>query len=117
MPTDWAHARTTLAGATCLWQDLDGLHRRPAPAHAPPTSILWAWWDTPDDRVARLRIDGDRIYLALTRWPTDPLHTIAWGADDNRITAFRPASEDVTVTEQFDTATVDDITYLRPARR
>ena len=39
-----------LARATCLWQDLDGLHVSGPPAEAPPTSIVWGW-----------RADGWRI--------------------------------------------------------
>src|SRR5206468_2559104 len=44
--TTWAQAVAgPLAEATCLWQDLDGLHVAPAPADPPPTSILWGWTD------------------------------------------------------------------------
>jgi hypothetical protein len=76
---------------------------------------MWAWWDTPDDRVARLRLDHERINLALARWPTDAVRTIAWGTDDDRVTAFRGATESATVTEQFDTVDIDGLTYIRPA--
>ena len=41
---EWTALReSALAGYTCLWQDLDGVHIAPAPPDAPRTSILWAW--------------------------------------------------------------------------
>ena len=52
-----------LAGATCLWQDLDGLHVGAAPETAPPTSILWAW--RPDSWLVRARLDSDVAFVAV----------------------------------------------------
>ncbi|MGW0359274.1 hypothetical protein ACWDXV_34225 [Nocardia nova] len=113
MLTDWDDARHRLFGATCLWQDLDGLHREPAPAAIPLTSILWAWWNRADGRTARLRLDSGRVYLAIETWPNDPISTIAWGADDDRPKSFRAAGNAV-VTEQFDIAIIDHLTFIRP---
>ena len=81
----WNEARAALEGATCMWQDLDGLHCATAPATAPPTSIVWAWWPYPSDKVARLRIDEDIVYLAEAAWPSGSTPTIPWGADDRRV--------------------------------
>ena len=53
----WAQAVAgPLAGATCLWQDLDGLHVETAPPSPPPTSILWGWLAR--TRLVRARLDG-----------------------------------------------------------
>ncbi|WP_066913591.1 hypothetical protein [Millisia brevis] len=117
MITTWADARTQLSGATCLWQDLDGLHRADPPADAPATSILWAWW--PDGRVARLRIDGDDVWYAQDRWDKGRRDTtIAWAADDGRIAGVRvadPATEPAAVVdEQFDVLTRGRLTYIVP---
>jgi hypothetical protein len=54
----WADAvRGQLAGATCLWQDLDGLHVSGVPEEPPPTSILWGW--RADGTLLRARLDSD----------------------------------------------------------
>jgi hypothetical protein len=52
-----------LAGATCLWQDLDGLHVEPAPDAPPPASILWAW--RPDSWLVRVRLDANTAFVAV----------------------------------------------------
>lgn len=114
MLTDWNQARSLLADATCLWQDLDGLHHQSIPESAPPTSILWAWWDSPDLRVARLRIDGDTVYLAVARWPSDSTHTIAWGGDDGRVQSYRSHTIGIPLTSRFDYTVIDELTFLRP---
>ncbi|HUY47575.1 MAG TPA: hypothetical protein VMV92_17880 [Streptosporangiaceae bacterium] len=60
----WAQAVSgPLAGATCLWQDLDGLHVEPAPAAPPPASLMWGWRG--HDHLVRLRLDGDTAYVAV----------------------------------------------------
>jgi hypothetical protein len=60
----WAAAVSgPLAGCTCLWQDLDGLHVEPPPPDAPPTSILWGWRG--ESVLARVRLDGDTAYVAV----------------------------------------------------
>ena len=51
-----------LAGATCLWQDLDGLHESGPPAGAPPTSIVWGW--RADGWLVRVRLDGEAAFVA-----------------------------------------------------
>jgi hypothetical protein len=66
----WAQAVSgPLAGATCLWQDLDGLHVEPAPAAPPPASLVWGWRG--HDHLVRLRLDGDTAYVAVHS-PQDP---------------------------------------------
>ena len=60
----WAQAVAgPLAEATCLWQDLDGLHVSVAPDVPPPTSILWGW--RPDSWLVRARLDGDTAFVAV----------------------------------------------------
>lgn len=111
----WNEARAALEGATCMWQDLDGLHCATAPATAPPTSIVWAWWPYPSDKVARLRIDEDIVYLAEAAWPSGSTPTIPWGADDRRVAQYRSAPDtSITVTARFATAVVDGLTFVRP---
>lgn len=63
---EWDQVCALLDDAICAWADLDGLHLDPAPAAAPPTSHLWAWW--PDGNCARLRIDGTQAYTAVLRF-------------------------------------------------
>ena len=72
----WAQAAAgPLAGATCLWQDLDGLHVAPAPDNAPPTSILWAW--RPDSWLVRARLDGEIAFVAVHD-ATGLVRTVPW---------------------------------------
>jgi hypothetical protein len=88
--TTWEQAVAgPLAAATCLWQDLDGLHVQAPPATPPPTSILWAW--TSDATLLRARLDGDTVYLA--RWRGEPAGAVVqpWPSDDARVGAYRPA--------------------------
>jgi hypothetical protein len=54
----WAEARQRLAGATCVWADLDGLQRGAAPEAAPITTHLWAW---KSGTAWRLRVDGEVV--------------------------------------------------------
>ena len=81
----WAAATAgPLAGATCLWQDLDGLHVSAAPAQAPPTSILWAW--RPDSLLVRMRIDGQAAYVAVhDPARQEPAETVPWSVTDGRV--------------------------------
>src|SRR5579875_1003449 len=83
-----------LVGATCLWQDLDGLHVAPPPVDPPPTSILWAWRN--DGVLIRLRLDGDATFVAVHDSSTSsPIRTVPWnpGSDnsegDLRVAASR----------------------------
>jgi hypothetical protein len=83
-----------LAGATCLWQDLDGLHVEQAPADPPPASILWAW--RPDNWLVRVRLDGNTAFVAVHDGSgAVPAVTVPWdtgergSAGDGRIAASR----------------------------
>jgi hypothetical protein len=78
----WADAVTgPLAEATCLWQDLDGLHVSRAPAAPPPTSILWAW--RPDAWLVRARLDGHIAFVAVHDG-TGLARTVPWNTGDGR---------------------------------
>lgn len=101
-----------LNGATCLWQDLDGLHVEPAPAEPPPASLLWAWRRR--DHLVRLRLDGDTAYAAVHQPAAEPSAaetaagtaapgssrgepaqarpTLAWAASDLRVAGRRGPS-------------------------
>lgn len=74
----WAEAVAgPLAGATCLWQDLDGLHVSAAPAEPPPTSILYGWRE--DSLLVRLRLDGSTALVAVHDLAEQrPVGTVAW---------------------------------------
>lgn len=79
-----------LSGATCLWQDLAGLHTEAAPGEAPCTSILWGWRD---DELIRVRLDGNRAFVAVLS-PTAASGTVraeavAWDPSDGRIASLR----------------------------
>lgn len=97
----WAEAASgPLAGCTCLWQDLDGLHVEPAPPDVPPTSILWGWRG--GSFLVRIRLDGDTAYVAAVTdvaalgpeaGPVFSAPTVAWSPDDDRITAAVDAAE------------------------
>ncbi len=121
-----------LAGATCLWQDLDGLHVSAAPAKAPPASFLWGWRD--DGWLLRVRIDGDLAFVA----ELDPaaasqaggaVRTVPWdvrsdGRGDARVAGARgPKPRDGGAGAVYEQVVVDGIgdgvgpvTFLRPAR-
>ncbi len=75
-----------LAGATCLWQDLDSLHVSEAPETPPPTSILWAW--RADSWLIRARLDGDTALVAVHNG-TGLVRTVPWSASDGRVAASR----------------------------
>jgi hypothetical protein len=87
----WAEAVSgPLAGCTCLWQDLDGLHVEPPPADPPPTSVLWGWRS--DSVLVRARLDGDIAYLAVhdekaAGADTVPVTTVQWALNDGRVAA------------------------------
>jgi hypothetical protein len=121
----WADAITgPLAGATCLWQDLDGLHAEPAPQAAPPTSILWGWRD---DTLIRVRLDGETAYVAVLTAPDVGVATVPWDLrreGDGRVAGLRgPATKTSTAYGKFEQVIVDGtsegrgpITFIRPAR-
>jgi hypothetical protein len=125
----WAAAVTgPLAGATCLWQDLDGLHVSAAPAAPPPTSILWAW--RPDSWLVRARLDADISFVAVYDG-AGLVRTVPWNVGDGqsdgdlRVAASRgrgpapglggagAAYEQVVVDGTGDG--VGPVTFLRPA--
>jgi hypothetical protein len=126
----WPQAVTgPLAGATCLWQDLDGLHIEPAPELPPPTSVLWAWADD-NSRLARVRLDGGTAFVAMHQEQRAGLaqgnRTLPWSLQDGRIAATHgrgPAPEDSGVGAVYEQIVVDGIsdgtgpvTFLRPLR-
>lgn len=123
---DWAAARQALVGASCLWQDLDGLHLAPPPKLAPPTSILWAWWDE-SEQVARLRMDGETCYLAVAQMPANSTVTVPWPSEDGRIAHYDGAKPQAPrVDLQFETGVLPspdpatgyaDLTFIRPTRK
>ena len=112
-----------LAGCTCLWQDLDGLHVEPAPAQAPPTSILWGWRG--ESVLVRVRLDGDTAYVAV-RDPAGPgmVATVPWRPSDGRVAASAgrgPGPERGGVGARYEQVVVGGIdggpiTFIRPVR-
>lgn len=79
----WAEAVAgPLAGATCLWQDLDGLHVSAAPTSSPATSILWGW--RPDSWLVRARLDGDVAYVAVHDGGSGLVRTVPWNTGDEQ---------------------------------
>jgi hypothetical protein len=125
----WADAVAgPLAGATCLWQDLDGLHVQAAPQSAPPTSILWGWAD--GRRLVRARLDGDTAFVAVLDCedgggPAGAVRTLPWSAEDGRVMASRGRGPDArgggvrAVYEQVVAGGIGDgtgpVTFIRPA--
>lgn len=130
MPTDgqmsWAQAAAgPLAAATCLWQDLDGLHVAAAPSDPPHTSILWGWRE--DSLLVRVRLDGDVGYVAVCDPGTHPVETVPWDGrpgGDGRIAARRgPAAAAGGAGAVYEQLVVDGdgdgtgpVTFIRPAR-
>lgn len=119
----WAEATSgPLAGATCLWQDLDGLHVSAAPGAAPPTSILWGW--RPDSWLVRARLDGDMVLVAVHSGG-GAVRTVPWspGQEDFRIAAYHgPSRDEGGVGAVYDQVVLDGIdedcgpvTFIRPA--
>jgi hypothetical protein len=133
----WAQAVSgALGGATCLWQDLDGLHVEPPPADPPPTSILWGWRG--ESVLVRARLDGDTAYVAVldlavgdappgspagdgrpagAGTPEDLVRTIPWAPGDDRVAAARagvragrgPASESGGVGARYEQVIIEGI--------
>jgi hypothetical protein len=131
--TPWASVvAEQLAEATCLWQDLDGLHVAAAPAAVPPTSILWGWRD--DGGLLRVRIDGDMAFVAELDAASvsevgGAARTVPWdvrtgGRGDARVAGVRgPRPEDGGAGAVYEQVVVDGIgddvgpvTFIRPAR-
>ncbi|MFC4628000.1 hypothetical protein ACFO6V_07140 [Promicromonospora alba] len=64
---DWHHVRHLLAGADCLWADLDGLHLttgRDLPSATPVATHLWGWQQ---DESFRIRFDRANALVASLR--------------------------------------------------
>jgi hypothetical protein len=120
----WAEAVAgPLAGAACLWQDLDGLHVEPAPPAAPPTSILWGW--RPDSLLVRLRLDGQTGYVAVHDPAVQPpVPTVPWSPGDDRVAASAGRGPDAAgggTGARYEQVIVDadgggPVTFVRPAR-
>jgi hypothetical protein len=138
MPDSWGRTWAEviagpLAGATCLWQDLDGLCVSVAPADVPPTSILWGW--RADGWLVRVRLDGDAAFVAELG-PTEiseaggAVRTVSWdvradGRGDARVAGVRapgvppglgPGAEYEQVVVNGIEDGVGPITFVRPAR-
>lgn len=110
-----------LDGATCLWQDLDGLHVEPPPATAPPTSVLWAWRGVCD--LVRIRLDGQAVFAAMLR-SDDATRVHGWSPEDGRVKSYRGPDAaggglgtgyEQVVVDGLD-ADVGPVTFIRPAR-
>lgn len=86
----WNDARTNyLTGTAALWQDPEGLHLGPiAPGEpAPPTSILWAW---SQERLMRIRLDGENAFVACIARSDAPLTpTFPWRRSEGRVASVR----------------------------
>jgi len=120
----WADAVAgPLAGCTCLWQDLDGLHVEPAPADAPPTSVLWGWRG--DSLLIRIRLDCDVAYVAVRDAAASGLTSVVpWSPSDGRVAASvgrGPGPERGGVGARYEQVIVGGVgagpvTFVRPAR-
>lgn len=110
-----------LAGCTCLWQDLDGLHVEPPPADPPPASSLWGWRG--ESALVRVRLDGDIAYVATHDPATSKLTAVVpWSHSDGRVAASAgrgPGSQDGGVGTRYEQVVVGGIdtgpvTFIRP---
>jgi hypothetical protein len=119
----WTEAAAgPLADATCLWQDLDGLHVEAAPSAAPPTSILWAWRGDP--LLVRVRLDGQTAYVAVHNPAVQhPVRTVPWSPQDGRVAASAgrgPDPADGGTGATYEQVVIDadgrgPVTFVRPA--
>lgn len=132
----WAAARAGhLAGATCLWQDLDGLHIEPAPVRPPLTTMLWGWRD---DALIRVRLDTDKsestgqdevtAFVAVVPSAVTGARTVPWNISqggDGRVAGIRgPAVDSGAAAGEFEQVIVGDplgdagpVMFIRPAAR
>lgn len=118
----WGEAAAgPLAGATCLWQDLDGLHVEPAPPACPPASIMWAW--RADSTLFRLRLDADTAFVAMHKAGIAAQATVAWDAGgDGRVAGARgPGAADGGAGAAYEQIVVmadgsGPVTFIRPAQ-
>lgn len=117
----WAEAVAgPLAGATCLWQDLDGLHVASAPTAPPPTSILHAWH--PGSLLVRVRLDGATAYVAVhDPAARAPVRTEPWAPDDGRVAGSAGRGPDGAgggTGARYEQVVIDEdapVTFVRPA--
>lgn len=104
---------------TCLWQDLDGLHIEVPPDSPPCTSILWAWTKS---TMLRVRLDGDRAYVARCPSATTGTEICPWTDKlDGRVSAHRQLFGEDALGVRLVAVVVDGIddqvgpiTFLRP---
>jgi hypothetical protein len=117
----WAEALAgPLAEATCLWQDLDGLHVEQAPSEPPPTSILYGWRG--DSLLVRLRLDGDTAFVAVHDCAVQaPVRTEPWSLADGRVAGAAGRGPDEAgggTGARYEQVVVDGdapVTFVRPA--
>jgi hypothetical protein len=119
----WAEAVAgPLADATCLWQDLDGLHVEAAPSTPPPTSILWAWRG--DWLLVRVRLNGQKAYVAVHDPAVQqPVRTVPWSPQDGRVAGSAghgPDPVDGGTGATYEQVVIDadgggPVTFVRPA--
>jgi hypothetical protein len=114
----WAEALSLLNEATCLWQNIDGLHVASPPSDPPLTSILWGWG--PGDRLVRVRLDGATAHVAVLERPPAAVPTVPWSPDDGRVKSHDrqsiPSNGLGTPYEMVVFGAADiPITFLRPA--
>jgi hypothetical protein len=120
----WAQAAVgPLRGATCLWQDLHGLHVERAPEIAPPTSVLWGWLE--GVRLVRVRLDDQTAFVAvLTGADIHGTRALPWSPSDGRVASAQgrgPDARDGGVGAAYEQVIVDGIddrtgpvTFIRP---
>lgn len=118
----WAEAATgPLAGLTCLWQDLDGLHVQEAPDTAPPTSSLWGW--DSGAVLARVRLDDQTAYVDVRDVSAETIvETHPWDVEgDHRVASSRdrgPAKNSGGAGAVYEQVVLDNdapVTFIRPA--
>ncbi|MGW2917817.1 hypothetical protein ACWDBF_08125 [Streptomyces angustmyceticus] len=97
----WPEARTLLAGTTCAWADLDGMHLAPAgdlPEETPCATHLWAWDPL---RCLRLRFDTRHALTAAlhstapSALPSNSVRIrisrgMPWAPEDARVGPLEP---------------------------
>lgn len=88
----WVQVLDLLSDCTCVWADLDDLHRDPAPEKAPLSTHLWAWHE---NRHLRVRLDGVEGIVAELVLGTDGEEQVriqtsalrSWLKDEGRVSS------------------------------